>query len=225
MTAKSSNNSAAGVAAVTAAVLITIGAAPACADEIDSGAIGSAPVFQPRIERRAIDEAAIRARDFEAGIFGGLISIEDFGSSGLVGGSLGYHMTEDFFIEAVFGTAKAGKTSFERLAGNVQLLTEAERRYRSYDLSLGYSLLPGESFIGARHAFASDMYLIGGIGATEFAGDRRFTWNFGAGYRLVLTDWLALRADVRDHVFTTDVTGADKTTHNIEMRLGFTTFF
>jgi outer membrane beta-barrel protein len=213
-------------AVLGAAVLVmAAGAGGARAAENDADMIGSAPVFQPRVERRVIDEAAIRARDFEVGIFGGLISIEDFGSSALIGGSLGYHMTEDFFVEAVYGTAKAGKTSFERLAGDVQLLSDSERQYRSYDLSLGYSLLPGESFIGARHAFASDMYLIGGIGATQFAGDRRFTWNFGAGYRLVLTDWLALRADVRDHVFANDITGTDKTTHNIDMRVGITSFF
>ena len=36
---------------------------------------------------------------------------------------------EDFFFEASAGKAKAGKTSFETLGGNVQLLTDAERQF------------------------------------------------------------------------------------------------
>jgi hypothetical protein len=42
---------------------------------------------------------------------------------------------------------------------------------------------------------------------------------------LLITDWLALHLDVRDHVFETDLTGRVKNVHNIEATLGFTTFF
>ncbi len=77
----------------------------------------------------------------------------------------------------------AGRTSFETLGGNIQLLTESERRFTYYDLSLGYNFLPGEAFIGRGVAMTSALYLIGGIGGTDFAGDTKFTVNFGAGYR------------------------------------------
>jgi hypothetical protein len=42
---------------------------------------------------------------------------------------------------------------------------------------------------------------------------------------LLITDWLALHLDVRDHVFETDLTGRVKNVHNIEATLGITTFF
>ena len=128
--------------------------------------------FEPHVERRTIDEADIHARDIELGLFGGLISVEDFGSSSLLGGSLGYHLTEDFFVEGAYGTAKAGKTSFERLAGDVQLLTDSERKFRFYDLSLGYHLLPGESFIGSLDGSGPEERLGGTIAACVLSAQR-----------------------------------------------------
>ena len=46
-----------------------------------------------------------------------------------------------------------------------------------------------------------------------------------AGYRFLATDWLALHADVRDHLFDMDLLGAKRTTNNIEITLGATVFF
>ena len=51
------------------------------------------------------------------------------------------------------------------------------------------------------------------------------TLSIGAGYRLLLNDWLAAHFDVRDHVFEIDLLGSNKTTHNLETGLGVTVFF
>ncbi len=131
----------------------------------------------------------------ELGLFYGALSIEDFGSNPDYGVTAAYHITEDFFVQGEAGRSRGGRTSFETLSGNIQLLTEAERRFTYYDLSLGYNFLPGEVFIGRSVAMTSAFYLLGGFGATDFAGDTKFTVNFGAGYRVVPTDWLALHVD------------------------------
>jgi len=182
-------------------------------------------VIQPRIDRKEIKEAKIDTEDFEIGAFVGLMSVEDFGTNTVYGLRAAYHVTEDMFVEAAYGRTDTDKTSFERLSGAADLLTDDERKLSYYNLSVGYNLLPGETFIGSKRAFNSALYIIGGIGSTDFAGDNRFTLNFGAGYRLLLTDWLALHVDVRDHIFDIDVTGEDKTTHNIEISSGFSIFF
>jgi outer membrane beta-barrel protein len=202
---------------------LTLGQARA--ETAEGGLIGEEPVVQPQLDRRVINEDRIDTEDFEVGIFAGVMSVEDFGANGVLGARLAYHVTEDVFVEAAYGRTDTDLTSYERLSGAAEVLTDAERKYSYYNISLGYNLLPGESFIGRHRAFTSDMYLIGGIGATEFAGDKRFTWNFGAGYRLLLNDWLALHADVRDHVFDIDVLGEDKTANNIEIHTGATVFF
>ena len=152
-------------------------------------------VIEPQVERRTVTVPTIRPSNIELGAYYGEISIQDFGAQPVAGLRLDYHISEDFFAEAVYGRAKAGYTSFETLS-NIQLLSDAERRFTYYNLSLGYNLLPGEVFIGRNLAMTSAFYMIGGIGSVNFAGDQNFTVNFGAGFRVLPTDWLALHIDV-----------------------------
>ena len=67
--------------------------------------------------------------------------------------------------------------------------------------------------------------MIGGVGNTSFAGDDRFMINVGVGYRFLVTDWLAVHVDMRDHIFNIDLLGDDKTAHNLETHGGVTVFF
>lgn len=182
-------------------------------------------VIEPEVERREVKVARIDAENVEVGAFYGALSIEDFGTNPVQGLTAAYHVTEDIFFQAAFGRSKAGRTSYETLGGNVQLLTPSERRFTYYGLSLGYNLFPGEVYIGRNLAMNSALYLLGGIGSTKFAGDQRFTMNFGAGYRLLPSDWLAIHIEVQDRVFRSDLLGRDKLTNNISAHLGVTVFF
>jgi outer membrane beta-barrel protein len=187
----------------------------------------SAPprVVDPEVERRKIKVPKIHSSNVELGLHYGALSIEDFGTNPSYGANIAYHITEDFFFDADVGRSTAGRTSFETLGGNVQLLTQKERRFTYYDLSLGYNFLPGEAFLGRGRAMTSAFYLLGGIGATDFAGDTKFTVNFGGGYRVLPSDWLAVHITVQDRIFQTSLLGVTKLTNNIEARIGTTVFF
>jgi outer membrane beta-barrel protein len=185
----------------------------------------TAPVISPDLERRTISEADIDSEDFEVGAFAGIMSIEDFGSNVVFGARGAYHITEDFFAEAAIGRTKAGDTSYETLSGGAEVLTDSQRKLTYYNLSLGYNVLPGEAFIGKGHAFNSALYLIAGVGNTEFADDSHFTVNVGAGYRFLVNDWIALHLDFRDYIFKSDLLGSDKTTNNLEGTVGVSFFF
>lgn len=104
------------------------------------------PIIEPNLERRDIREADIDSENVEIGVFAGQVSIEDFSSSSIVGVSLGYHITENIFAEATYAQADAGETSFEILSGGAPFLTEEQREYRYYDLSVGYNF-NGELFV------------------------------------------------------------------------------
>jgi len=182
-------------------------------------------VIEPEVERREVKVPKIEASNVEVGAFFGSLSIEDFGTNPQYGLRAAYHVTEDFFVEARYGRSNAGRTSFETLGGNIQLLTSDERRFTYYNLSLGYNLLPGEVYLGRGLAMNSALYLMGGIGSTKFAGDQRFTVNIGAGYRVLPTDWLAIHIDVQNHIFNSDLLGRDKLTSNIGAYIGATAFF
>jgi len=180
-------------------------------------------VIDPEVERREIKEAKIDREDFEIGAFAGLMSIEDFGTDGVFGFRLAYHVTEGFFVEASVGQSEAGLTSFEALSGGARLFEDRTLTY--YNLNLGYNILPGEVFIGESRAYNTNFYLIAGLGSTNFADDDRFTVNFGAGFRFLLTDSVSIHLDFRDHMFDIDILGREKVTHNLEGTIGVAVFF
>ena len=186
---------------------------------------GEEPLLDPRIERRQVREAQIDAENFELGVYTGLMSIQDFGVSSYTGLRFVFHVSEDLFFEAGAGRARAGDTSFEQLNPGVLLLENDEKELTTYNFSVGYNVLPGEAFLGSRRAFNNAFYLIGGAGSTEFAGDDHFTLNVGAGYRLLLTDWLSARIEMRDHIFELDLFGEAQTTQNLVWTLGVGGFF
>jgi outer membrane beta-barrel protein len=191
----------------------------------DQDSAGRPPrVIDPQVERRKIKVPQIRSQNVEIGVQYGSLSIENFGTNPVYGFTAAYHISEDFFFQGAFGRSQAGRTSFETLS-NINLLAPSERYFTYYDLSLGYNFLPGEVFLGRKHAMTSAFYLLGGIGSTKFAGDSKFTVNFGGGYRVLPTDWIAVHIGVEDHVFQSDLLGVDKLTNNLEATIGASVFF
>ncbi|MEM6708331.1 MAG: outer membrane beta-barrel domain-containing protein [Pseudomonadota bacterium] len=201
-----------------------LGAAPAfSATDPDELELEPLVVREPEVRQVKIDE--IDTEDFEIGVFGGLMSVQDFGTDTLVGVRAAYHITEDFFVEGTYGQSTLGLTSFERLSGGARLLTEEERDLTYYNVSVGWNLFPGESFLARRWAFRGGLYLVGGVGSTEFGGDSRFTINAGVGYRLIVRDWLAAHVTVRNHMFDSELLGEAETLNNIEFSGAITLFF
>ena len=178
-------------------------------------------MIDPQVARRDVKAPKIDTEDFEVGAYAGFMSIEDFGSNAVYGLRLAYHITEGLFAEATYGQSEAGKTSYEILSGGqALLLTDDQRKFQYYDVSLGYNLLPGEVFLGGNHAFNSALYVLLGAGNTSFAGDDFFTFTYGAGWRVLATDSIAAHFDVRDHMFNTDITGdgQDDPQHRVQSR-------
>ena len=199
--------------------------APAASAGTDADELELEPLVVREPDRRQVDVDALDKENFEIGGFFGMMNVEDFGTNSVKGLRAAYHVTEDFYVEGTYGMTTLGRTSFERLSGGAQLLTDAERDMKYYNLSVGYNIFPGESFVTSRYAFKGGLYVIAGVGSTEFAGDDRFTINAGLGYRMIATDWLAFHVTVRDHIFETDLLGENETKHNIEFSGGLTLFF
>ncbi len=183
-------------------------------------------IIEPDVTLRKTGQAKIDDEVFEAGVFAGFISIEDFGTQPVYGVKASFYATEDFFLQANYGASKAGRTSYETINGDgVSILTDADREFRYYDVLVGYNLFPGEAFITRNLTLNTAFYLVAGAGNTEFAGDQQFTLVIGSGYRVILNDWLTWNLDYRDHMFETELLGNKKMTHNIEFTTGLTVFF
>jgi outer membrane beta-barrel protein len=181
-------------------------------------------LLTPKVKRKKIKVGKIDTEDLELGVFGGMYSIEDFGTNPVVGARFAYHVTEVFFVEATYGQTKGDRPLIDELLG-AQTLTEQDLELTYYDIILGFNFLPGEGFIGEKWAFVTSLYFMAGAGNTTFLSEDRFTITGGFGYRFLATDWLAAHIDFRDHVFKTDYFGNEKTTNNLEMHMGFTIFF
>ncbi len=182
-------------------------------------------VYTPSTERREIHTPGIDTENVEVGVALGMLAIQDFASEPTYGVRAAWHLSERFFFEGSYGAAKADLTSYEKISGGPPLFTDEERDYSYYNLAVGWNVLPGEIYFSEKRSFKSDLYLIGGVGGTDFLGDNWFTATAGIGYRLLLNDSIALRMDVRDHIYDREVFGEEETTHNIEWTAGITFFF
>jgi outer membrane beta-barrel protein len=143
---------------------------------------------------------------------------------------LGYHISEDIFVQAVYAQTKVSDENFRQiLPGGIFAKPEETLKY--YNLSAGYNILPGEVFWGRNTAFASQLYVIGGIGNTNFiASDKvnhrnRQTINYGMGVRVLFHDRFSLQVDMRQHLFDLDILGKNETTKNLEWTGGLSFYF
>ena len=63
-------------------------------------------VIVPEVERREVKLPKFPSKDIAVGLFAGTYATQNFGAAAVVGGRLGYHVTEDWFVEATLGQSK-----------------------------------------------------------------------------------------------------------------------
>src|ERR1700679_50201 len=192
---------------------------------VAEGSQGQPPGIEPQVNRRDGKTPKSKAKDFEVGAYFGALSIQDFGVNPIYGIRLADHVSEDIFLEADAAYSKAGQSSLEEVFPQITVLSSSGRQFTYYDFDVGYNVLPGEIFLGRGRALNSALYVTFGIGDVKFAQQDQFALNFGVGARILVTDWLALHMDVRDHIFESNLFGVNKNVDNIEATMGLTTFF
>jgi len=191
---------------------------------------GNEQVIQPQVDRREVKLPKYPSKDFEIGLYAGTYATQNFGTSLVTGVRLGYHISEDIFVHAVYAQTKVSDENFRQILPN-GIFLRPEEKLKYYNLSAGYNILPGEVFWGRNTAFASSLYLIGGIGNTNFiASDKinrrnRQTFNYGAGLRVLFFDRFSAQIDMRQHVYTLDLLGKNESTKNLEWTGGLSFYF
>jgi len=208
-----------------ATLLIACAAAPVFAQSTSPQKPANEQVVVPQVERRDVMLPKFPSKDIEVGAFAGVYSTENFGASGVYGLRLGYHITEDFFVQANLAQTKVSDENFRQLLPGGGIFPQPSEKLTYYNISAGWNVLPGEVFVGSNRAKATAVYLLGGIGSTKLAERRRSTLNFGLGMRLLLADRAGLHLEMRDHVFSIDLLGPRQTTHNLELTGGFAWYF
>jgi outer membrane beta-barrel protein len=180
-------------------------------------------VIPAQVERRDVRIPKISANDVEIGGFLGILSVQGFGSKPSAGVRLGYHVTEDYFIEGTYGRSKVSDESYRRLG--IPLFSSEQVPLTYYNLSVGVNLFPGEVFVGKDWAMTSVVYLVGGVGNVKFNAENHTAYDFGIGIRVLPKDWFSMRFEIRDHMFNSDLLGKNELTHNFEATLGIAAYF
>lgn len=178
----------------------------------------SEPVIKPEIDRREITVPRLRAHDIEFGAYVGILNVESFGSSPVYGARLGYHVTEDIFIEAAYARSEVSDESFRNLG--IPIFPEEQTELTYYNLSAALNIFPGEVFFARTRARPAYIYLIGGVGLTAYDRLNNLTFNFGLGVRVLPFDRVSVRVELRDHLFESDLLGENKLTSNLELSVG-----
>lgn len=213
------------LAIATMTICIGAGAAESGTTSTATGSTAATEqVVVPEVDRRDIKRPRFPSRDFEIGTFVGSYATQSFGTSLVKGVRLGYHISEDYFVEGVYAETKVSDTSFRQVLPGGVFQHEFEK-LTYYNISAGYNLFPGEIFIGTKHAKAFSLYVIGGVGSTSFNDQRYATFNYGLGMRGFYNDNVAVQFDARDHIFSMDLLGKRQTTNNLELTLGLTVSF
>lgn len=179
-------------------------------------------VIEPDIYRRDIVVPRIDTENFEISAYYGVLDVEDFGTEPAYGLRAAYHITEDFFIEGAIGMSEASDETLENLT-TFNILQDEDITY--YNVSIGYNIFPGEVFLGRNYAMTSTFYLMFGVGNVEFNDEDEFAYNLGFGLKILPTDWLSVRLDVRDIVYETDLLGDNEFTNNFEISANLGMFF
>jgi len=181
-------------------------------------------IVVPEVTRRDVEPPHFPSNDFDVGAYFGTYSTQNFGASTVGGLRLGYNITEDFFVQGVLADTNVSDKNYRQILPGGIFPKETER-LSYYNLSAGYNILPGEVFIGTKHAMPFHFYLIAGVGSTTLDSQKHATFNFGSGMRLFFNDTFSMQIDARDHVFSTDLLGQPERTQNLELTLGLTASF
>jgi outer membrane beta-barrel protein len=185
---------------------------------------GADQAVVPQVDRRDVKLPRFPNSDFELGAYGGVYSTQNFGSSAAGGVRLGYHITEDFFVEGAVGATKVSDEAFRRILPGGIFTGNTEKLVYS-NLNVGMNVLPGEVFLGGSYAMPSQVFVLAGGGTTRFNGQRMQTIDFGVGVKVYVKDWFAVRVDMRDNIYTLDLLGKRDRTQNVELNAGLSFLF
>lgn len=177
-------------------------------------------VIEPEKKVPKATAAAIDDEHFEVGAYFGMLSVEDFNTNPVVGLAARYYWDASLFFELAHG-----KSSTKRAHPEESQDFNPERDFSYTSIAAGYRLLEGRSFIGKRNKFNSGLYVVAGASNVDFAEESNTGMVLGLSYKTVLTDWMTINVDFKNHLVDRSFLGDDKLTNNGEFSFGINTIF
>lgn len=162
---------------------------------------------------------------YELGLYAGTMRIvTDSDNTIVYGARLSYHINDFLFLEGSLAAMNL-EVSHE-LEGNPTDSQAVGSYY--YNGAVGFNFIPGELFFSKDYVVPVYFYTTVGAGNTVIDDTNTFALNVGGGIRFLMTESIALRFDIKDHIFdASEALGSDDqfTMNNFEVSFGASWFF
>ncbi len=157
-----------------------------------------------------------RQQDFVFTPVSGLYSAEQQSNTVIVGGRLGYFLTDRYEVEAGldFTRVKRARDDVEEIFNLT--LEEATSQVLQYQANLLVHVIPGRRL---------DPFVTGGIGTATSNAKTELAWNAGTGMYVFATTDTAIRVELRDYHFRLGNQFTRRSVDNLEAALGVSFLF
>jgi outer membrane beta-barrel protein len=205
----------ASAAVATLAAMMTAQAAGAAdakappADGKDDPAVGAdacvdenvkADLFAKRRMRGARDRLFLQTNRLELTVRGGYYVSDLLDGTYVAGGAYAYHMTEDLALEASGAYTRLASAAGSELERTFVLLQNKSRRALLFDADLIWTPAHGKMRVGGSIVHF-DPFLAAGGGVVDSVLASDIAGNAGFGLRFFIGRAVAIRLDVRDHIY------------------------
>ncbi len=117
-------------------------------------------------------------------------------------GALGYHLQENFYIELFAGISKTSyKDAARDLPREANVSPEIAVPKFFTDLNLLWSPISGKFSFLDMSILYFEFYLTSGMGYFVTNNVNAPSFNVGIGQKYYLSDWLAFRFEIKDHIY------------------------
>ena len=192
--------------------------ADACIDENVK-----ADLFAKRKRRDVRERLFLQTNRHELTFLGGYYVSDLFDATYILGGAYAYHMTEDFAVEASGAWTHLTSAGGPELERTFSLLAGKSRRELLFDADLVWDPAHGKLRLGGsiRHF---DVYVAAGAGVVDSVLSSDIAGNGGLGLKFFLGRAMAVRIDVRDHVYRQQLLTRKEWVNDVTTMLGFSLF-
>ncbi|HET6281744.1 MAG TPA: outer membrane beta-barrel domain-containing protein [Polyangia bacterium] len=221
-----------------AALLVTVPAAAGAADEKPAAAATTADDAPPsacinedikadlnakRRMRGTRDRLFQQTNRHEFTLRGGYYVSDLFDGTYIGGVAYAYHMTEDLAVEASAAYTRLTSSGGPELERTFAVLEGRDRTELLFDAGLVWTPAHGKMRLGGS-ILHFDPYLVAGAGVVDSALASDLAGNAGFGVKFFVGRAIALRFDVRDHVYRQQLLARKVFVNDLTTMLGVSLF-
>jgi outer membrane beta-barrel protein len=195
--------------------------ADACIDENVK-----ADLFAKRKMRTTRERLFQQTNRHELTVQGGYYVSDLFDGTYVYGGAYTYHMTEDLAVEASGSYTRLTSSGGPELERTFSVLAGKPRRQLGFDANIVWVPAHAKMRLGGGISHL-DLYLTAGGGIVDSVLSSDLAGNAGIGMKFFLDSWghlLAIRVDVRDHVFRQQLLAEKELVNDLTATLGLSVY-